>query len=92
MRTRILPAHILKSAFDESFVVIQPPPRQAGLDCGVFEECKWVEPLKWTARSPIGHAFPPPQALNIPPNFRRHKQGRRFVPRPIAEYKVAHDG
>ncbi len=25
----------------------------------------------------------PPQASNIPPNFRRHKQGRRSVPRPI---------
>jgi hypothetical protein len=39
--------------------------------------------LKWTARSPIAHAFHPPQASNIPPNFRRHKQGRRSVPRPI---------
>jgi hypothetical protein len=27
--------------------------------------------------------LPPPQASNIPPNFRRHKQGRRSVPRPI---------
>ncbi len=42
-----------------------------------------MEPLKWTARSPIGHAFYPPQASNIPPNFRRHKQGRHSVTRPI---------
>ena len=27
--------------------------------------------------------LPTPQASNIPPNFRRHKQGRRSVPRPI---------
>jgi hypothetical protein len=27
--------------------------------------------------------LPPPQALTIPPNFHRHKQGRRSVPRPI---------
>jgi hypothetical protein len=39
--------------------------------------------LKWTAQSPIAHAFHPPQALHIPPNFLRHKQGRRSVPRPI---------
>jgi len=43
--------------------------------------------LKWTARSPIGHAFHPPYVSNIPPNFRCHKQGRRFVPRPIRRTK-----
>ena len=30
--------------------------------------------------------LPPPQASNIPPNFRRHKQGRRSVPRPIRQH------
>ncbi len=39
--------------------------------------------MKWTAQSPIAHAFHPPQALNIPPYFRRHKQGRHSVSRPI---------
>jgi hypothetical protein len=30
--------------------------------------------------------------LNIPPNFRRHKQGRRYVSWPIAEHEEAPDG
>jgi len=63
--------------------VIQPPPSRAEVDCGVLEEYERADPLKWAARSPIGHSFPPHQASNIPPNFRRHKQGRRSVPRPI---------
>ena len=37
----------------------------------------------WTTWSPIAHVFHPPQASNIPSNFRRHKQGRRSVLRPI---------
>jgi len=61
----------------------QPQPSRTEVDCGVFLEWERVEPLKWTAWSPIGHAFYPPQESNIPPNFRRHKQGRRSVPRPI---------
>jgi len=52
------------------------------VDCGVFVERERADPLKWIARSPIGHAFHPPQASNIPLYFRRHKQGRRSVPQP----------
>ena len=59
---------------------IQPPPSLTEVDCGVFMEYERAEPLKWFARSPIGHAFHPPQASNITPNFRHHKQGRRSVP------------
>ena len=50
---------------------IQPPPSLTEVDCGVFIEYERAEPLKWTARSPIANAFHPPQASNIPPNFRR---------------------
>ena len=66
---------------------IQPPPSLTEVDCGVFMEYERAEPLKWFARSPIGHAFHPPQASNIPPNFRHHKQGRRSVPRTIRQHK-----
>ena len=62
---------------------IQPPPSLTKVDCGVFIQYERAEPLKWTTRSPIAHAFHPPQASNIPPNFRCHKQGCRSVPRPI---------
>ena len=62
---------------------IPPPPSRYEVDCGVFEECEREDPWKWTARSPIGHGFHSPKASNIPPNFRRHKQGRRSIPRPI---------
>ena len=44
---------------------IQPPPSLTEVDCGVFMEYERAEPLKWFARSPIGHAFHPPQASNI---------------------------
>jgi len=62
---------------------IQPPPSLTKVDCGVFIQYERAEPLKWTTRSPIANAFHPPQASNIPLNFRRHKQGRRSVPWPI---------
>ncbi len=32
--------------------------------------------MKWAARSPIGYSFPPHQASNINPNFRRHKHSQ----------------
>jgi hypothetical protein len=40
--------------------MIPPPPSQSEVACGVFEECERADPWKWTARSPIGHAFHPP--------------------------------
>jgi hypothetical protein len=39
---------------------IQPPPSLTPVDCGVIMTYERAEPLKWTARSPIGHAFHPP--------------------------------
>ena len=39
--------------------------------------------MKWAARSPMGHSFPPHQASNIPPNFRCHKHSCLSVTRPI---------
>jgi hypothetical protein len=62
---------------------IQPPPSLTEVDCDVFIKYERAEPLKWTAWSPIANAFHPAQASNMPPNFRRHKQGRRSFPRPI---------
>jgi len=73
--------------------VIQPQPSQTEVDCGVFMKLEWEDPLNWTARSPICHAFHPPLKRRIfPPNFRHHKQGRRYVPWPIAEHEEAPDG
>ena len=37
--------------------VIQPQPSRTEVDCGVFMVYERADPLKWTARSPIGHAF-----------------------------------
>ncbi len=62
---------------------IQPPPSRSEVGCGVFEENKQADPLKWAARSPIGHSFPPHQVSNIPPNFCRHKHSPLSVTRPI---------
>jgi hypothetical protein len=61
--------------------VIPPPPSP--------QQILSIIPLerRATTRSPIGHAFHPPQASNIPPNFCRHKQGRCSVPRPIHRTK-----
>ncbi len=66
---------------------IPPSPRQAEADCGVFEVYKRVDPLKWAARLPIGHALPTPKASIFSPIFRRHKQSCLSVPHLIRRPK-----